>query len=202
MLVVARPALSGVDLATASKVTDPSIREPVDELDADDASDCFSLGELDIAFRSPNNGEPRVGVVLTDPRGRRVGFDPITKHAWQELPVAQGYIDCDASDGIAACRGLVQICGAISGAYQLEVIAQQTTTYSLSVFGRSKRVLGGSSLRFSRSESDLNNLVIKVGSREVVWLKYSRDPQETVTAQMQPRLETQRYDAGFHLKAP
>jgi hypothetical protein len=101
-----------------------------------------------------------VGVVLRDPRGRRIGFDPLTKHTWQELPVAQGYIDCDRSDGADACQGLVQVCGAVSGIYQLEVIAQQTTTYNVNVFGRSKSVLDAGAIRFSRSESDLNNLPI------------------------------------------
>ncbi len=200
MLVIARPALSHVDLGGVSKLTDTSLRQPVDELDAKEANDCFSLGELDIAFRTHNNGEPNVGVVLTDPHGRRIGFDPLTKHAWQELPVAQGYIDCDASDGIDACQGLVQICGAVSGAYQLEVIAQQTTTYSVNIFGRSKTVLDGGRLQFSRSERDLNNLAIREGSRDIVLLKYSRDPQRKVTSELQRPLKAQGHDAGFHLQ--
>jgi hypothetical protein len=142
MLVVARPPLSHVDLGGVSKLTDTSLRQPVDELDAKEANDCFSLGELDIAFRTHNNGEPNVGVVLTDPHGRRIGFDPLTKHAWQ-------------------------------------VIAQRTTTYSVNIFGRSKTLLDDGRLQFSRSERDLNNLAIREGSRDIVLLKYSRDPHES-----------------------
>lgn len=197
VLVVTRAALSDVDPVSLSNLVNKSVREPADELDAKDANDCFSLGELDITFRTHNNGEPNVGVVLTDPRGRHIGFDPLTKHAWTELPVWQGYIDCDGSDGIKACQGVVQICGPLSGAYQLEVIAQQSTTYSVNVFGRSKSVLVDRGIRFSRSESDLDTLPIHERSREIVWLEYSRDPEETVTAQLQSQLEAQRHGDGF-----
>src|SRR6202030_4223858 len=77
---------------------------------------------------------PNVGVVLTDPRGRRIGFDPVIKHAWQALPIAQGDINCDDLGRTNSCQGIVQICGPISGTYRLEVIALQTTAYSVSVF--------------------------------------------------------------------
>lgn len=202
VLVVAKAAFSNVDLVGLSNLVDKSLRQPIDEFDANDANDCFSLGELDITFRTHNNGEPTVGVVLTDPRGRRIGFDPLTKHGWQELPVAQAYIDCDNSDGVDACQGLIQICGAVSGTYQLEVMAQQTTTYSVNVLGRSKSVLDAGSIRFSRSESDLSNLPLNKGSRAIVSLKYSRDPQENVTAWLQSQPEAQRHDASLIRKVP
>jgi hypothetical protein len=73
------------------------------------------MGELDITFRSNNSGRPNNGVVVTDPSGRPIGFDPLTKRGWQELPVAQGSIDCDESDGKNACRVLIEVCGALSG---------------------------------------------------------------------------------------
>jgi len=49
-----RPALSNASLVNALKVRDTNIREVVDELDPDDTNGCFSLGELDIVFRSDN----------------------------------------------------------------------------------------------------------------------------------------------------
>ena len=39
-------------------------------------------------------------------------------------------------------RGLVQVCGPLSGTYKLEIIALQPTAYSVSISGRSKAVLG------------------------------------------------------------
>jgi hypothetical protein len=77
--------------------------------------------------------------VLTDPSGRRVGFDPFTKRSWDELPVAQGFIGCDESYAGGSCDR-VQVCGPVSGVYKLEVIAQKTSAYSLRLSARSKRV--------------------------------------------------------------
>ena len=77
--------------------------------------DCLSMGELDIVVRTDNNGVPKVGVMLTDPRGRRIGFDPLTKHGWQQFPEAEGYVDCDDPCGSDACRGIVQVCGLVAG---------------------------------------------------------------------------------------
>jgi hypothetical protein len=81
--------------------------------------------------------------------------------------------------------GIVQVCGPISGTYKLEVIALKTTAYRVSVLGRSKEVLDGKSLQSHFSKTDLNNPAIRKRSREIVLLRYSRDPQENVTAQLQ-----------------
>jgi hypothetical protein len=135
-------------------------------------------GELDILFRTGNDGSPNLGVLLTDPRGRRIGFDPFIKQAWQALPVAQGDISCDLGR-TNTCRGIVQVCGPISGTYKLEITALKTIAYSLSVLGRSKEVLDDNSLQSHFSKTDLNNLAIRRRSREIVLLHYSRDPQGT-----------------------
>ena len=91
ILIISRPALGdGNRNSLLRGAAHRGLRELAEELDPSDANDCFSMGELDVMFRTDNNGPPQVGVVLTDPRGRRIGFDPIAKHGWQELPVAQG----------------------------------------------------------------------------------------------------------------
>lgn len=114
MLIIPSPVLSDANLVNVS-VGNTSPRNVVGELDPDDTGDCLSLGELDIVFRTDNNGPPNVGVVLTDPRGRRIGFDPVIQHAWQALPIAQGDINCDDLGRTNSCQGIVQICGPISG---------------------------------------------------------------------------------------
>jgi hypothetical protein len=111
MATVPRSALSDANLVHVSGLADTSIRQLMHELDPDDNGDCLSLGALNIVFRTDNHGSPNVGIVLTDPRGRRIGFDPLTKSAWDTFPVAQGYIDCDDPDGRGACRGVVHVCG-------------------------------------------------------------------------------------------
>jgi hypothetical protein len=193
MVIIPRPALSHANVAHVSTSTHARIRDLLEELDPDDSSDCFSLGELDIVFRTRNDGPPNIGVVLTDPRGRRIGFDPFTKHAWQVLPVAQSDINCDDLGRTSTCQGIVQVCGPISGTYRLEVIALQTTAYSVSVSARSRKVLDGNSVQSHCSNTDLNNVPIRKRSREIVLLHYSRDPAKSVTAQVQHPLHVQQF---------
>jgi len=192
ILVLAWPALSYASFVYGSSAAHESARQMLDEIDPNEIQECSSLGQLEIVFRTDKDGPPLVGVVLTDPRGRRLGFDPLDKRAWDELPVAQGYIDCNILDHEDSCEGLVQICGPVSGTYKLEVIAQQTTAYSLSISGRSKETHDGHGLQFSRSEANFSNVAIHGGVRSVVFVDYSRDPQEKVAAQLQLSLQAQR----------
>jgi len=185
MVIIPTPARSHANFVHVPSLADTRIRDILDEPDPDDIGDCLSLGELDIVFRTGNDGPPDVGVVLTDPRGRRIGFNPLIKRAWQALPVAQGDISCDDPGNMNTCRGIVQVCGPISGTYRLEVIALKTTTYSVSVLARSREVLDGNSVQSHFSKADLNTLAIRKRSREIVLLHYSRDPQENITAQLQ-----------------
>ena len=69
MVIIARPALSDANLVNVFSVRNTSPRDVIEELDPDDIGDCLSLGELEIVFRTGNDGHPHVGVVLTDPRG-------------------------------------------------------------------------------------------------------------------------------------
>ena len=185
MVIIPTPARSHASFVHVPSLADTHIHDVLDEPDPGDTGDCLSPGELDIVFRTGNDGSPNVGVVLTDPRGRRIGFDPLIKHAWQALPVAQGDINCDDLGGTNTCDGVVQVCGPISGTYKLEVIALKTTALSVSVLARSKEVLDGNSLQAHFSETNLNKLAIRRRSRQIVLLHYSRDPQENVTAQLQ-----------------
>jgi hypothetical protein len=198
VVIIPRPALCDRSLVDSIKDRDAGIRKVLEEVDPKDDMDCLSLGELDIVFRTDNNGAPKVGVMLTDPRGRRIGFDPLTKHAWQQFPEAEGYVDCDDLHGSDACRGIVQVCGPVSGTYKLEMIGQKTTTYSVSVSARSKELVDGGKVHSSRSEAELNNVTILARTRDIVLLNYSRDPGERVSAQLQHPLRAQWSDARFH----
>jgi hypothetical protein len=185
VLTFSRVALSHSSLAPTFRAAVVSIREVHDESDANATADCLALGELDIMFGTDDAGPPNVGLVLTDPRGRRIGFDPLTKAAWDELPQAQGFIDCDrsASDD-ESCWGTVQVCGPLSGAYKLQVIGQKASTYTLRIFARTKQVLLRDGFHSSHSAADLTNVAIRKAARDVVVLNYSRDPDTKVAVQL------------------
>lgn len=157
-----------------------------DEPDPDEAQSCFALGRLGVNFRTEKKGPPEVGVILTDPRGRQIGFDPIQKSGFQQLPEAQGYIDCDAPGAEGSCSGVIQVCGPVSGTYKLEIIAVQNTRYSVSVSGRSQEVRRNShDLQASDSDAELQNVPIQKGSRDLLLLNYSRELQSKVAFQRQ-----------------
>ena len=200
LILVPWPVFGDVHLGDVAFVSALNTREVHDERDPNDAGDCLGLGELDIAFHSNNSGPPTIGIVLTDPRGRRIGFDPLTKRGWQELPVAQGSIDCDESDGKDACRGLVEVCGALSGTYKLEIIANAASDYTLTMSARSQEVRDGQHLWSSYSDYDLISIPIRKGSRNFISVTYSRDPNLRVAAQLQ-KLRDERYETRFHPNA-
>jgi hypothetical protein len=179
-------AFGGSRLTDNSPVPRVGTADVRDEPDPDEAQSCFALGRLDISFSTEKKGPPEVGVILTDPRGRQIGFDPIQKSGFQQLPEAQGYIDCDVPGAEGACRGMIQVCGPVSGTYKLEVIAVQNAQYSLSVSGRSQEMRGTNhNLESSDSDAELGRIPIQKGSRDILLLNYSRDPQSKVAFQKQ-----------------
>jgi hypothetical protein len=195
LMLAPRAVFGDVHPREVAFVSAVNAREVQDERDPNDAGNCVALGELDIALHTNNSGPPTIGIVLTDPRGRRIGFDPLTKHGWQELPEAEASIDCDASDGKQTCGGVVRVCGPMSGTYKLEIIAQETSHYTVSVFAQSEETGSGQNLRSSNSRRNVSNITIRKGSRNVISLDYSRDPALKVAAQLQ---KSHRHETGFH----
>jgi hypothetical protein len=197
MLTLMTSVYSNINTADARKA---AIRnhDIHDEPDAVDSGDCRALGELDLSFRTESNGPPNVGVVLTDPRGRRIGFDPLTKRPWDELPVAEGFIDCDASYADGSCHGIVQVCGPVTGVYKLEVIGQKASVYSLAISARSKRVKASTGFNSSFSEADVKDIATRTGSRDIFLLEYSRDPEAKIAVQIPPTLKAQQHAIAFH----
>lgn len=197
LILAPRAVLGDVHPRNFAFVSVVNTREVRDERDPNDARDCIALGVLDIAFHTNNSGSPAIGIVLTDPRGRRIGFDPLTKRGWQQLPAAQGSIDCDESDGNDPCRGLIEVCGALSGTYGLEIIANLASEYTLTISARSREVRDGQHSSSSYSDYDLTSIPIRKDSRNFISVTYSRDPNLRVRARLQ-KLRVEPYETRFH----
>src|ERR1700733_14873333 len=69
-----------------------------DEADPTDHQPCESRGKIGIVYETGNSGPPNVGLRITDPRGRKVGYDPRAPKLWQELPLADGFVVCNELD--------------------------------------------------------------------------------------------------------
>jgi hypothetical protein len=158
----------------------PDVR---DESDPKDTRSCYAMGQLDISYRSQENQSPTVGVLVTDPRARRIGYDPAGPKAWQELPLAQAFIDCaeqDANRQPRACTGWIQICGPLSGTYKLEVVASENSQYSIEVTAVSQQKRDQEGFHATESRVNIRNLPIRKGVQDTLLLEYSREPGSKV----------------------
>ncbi len=138
--------LRASDLNAALQIDKPSptraeTREVRDEADPTDQQSCFSMGQINLMYESGDVGAPNVGLRITDPRGRRIGFDPRANKGWQEFPLADGFVDCDENEDtgeLSHCAGHIQICGPISGTYQVDVLPAHGGKYAIRVWGTSE----------------------------------------------------------------
>lgn len=167
----------------------PSMRRDVrlqkadihDEADPKDTQSCRSMGQLEISYHTEATGAPRVGVILTDPRNRRIGYDPLTSKTWQELPQAEAFVDCEENgEALRNCQATIQICGPVSGAYKLQVVAAETGRYSLEISGQSAETRGRRGVRTTGSHAELSDVVIAKRSRDSLVMKYYREPGTNV----------------------
>ena len=124
-----------------------SMREIQGEADPEDEQQCTSMGWMTITYTGGDAGLPKLRFRLTDPRGREIGYDPGTNTGWQKLPVAQAFFHCEEdpdTGDLTECKGHIEICGPISGTYQVELLPTQSGQFSFSAWGTSEITRNGS----------------------------------------------------------
>jgi hypothetical protein len=171
----------------ANKSYDPaglhSPPEVRDEADPRDTRSCYAMGQLELSYHTQDGLPPNVGMLVTDPRERRIGYDPAGPNAWQELPQAQAFVDCadqDADGQPRSCVGWIQICGPVSGTYTLEIIASEDSKYSIDVSAVSSQQRDGKPLQATESRIKIEDEAIRKGFRQEFLLDYSREPGSKV----------------------
>ena len=170
------PMTAGADRSSVKQTGDlqPTVR---DEADPQDTQSCRSMGQLQISYLTEEPGAPRVGVIVTDPRNRRIGYDPVTSKTWQELPLAEAYVDCEENgDDLRNCQATIHICGPVSGAYKLQVVASEAARYSLIVSGRSAETKDKRGVHSTASHVELSSVTIEKRSRDALVMRYYREP--------------------------
>jgi hypothetical protein len=148
-----------------------------DEADPTEMQSCYLMGQITLTYESGDLGAPNVGLRITDPRGRKIGYDPRTHKGWQEFPLAQGYLGCDQNedDGeVRHCTGHIQICGPISGTYKVEVLPARNSKYSINLSSTSQQTRDESGLHSTASQTDLKSTIRKRTSATLL-LQYSRE---------------------------
>jgi len=154
----------------------PQVREMREEKDPTDQQACDSMGQISISYKSGNAGPPNLGLRITDPWGRKIGYDPRAPKAWQELPIAEGFVDCVENEDITGlyCTAHIQICGPVSGTYKVEVLPTQNVTYSISVLSTSQLAGDQVGFRSTSSRAEYRSEIRKQWP-EILQLTYSRD---------------------------
>jgi hypothetical protein len=148
-----------------------------DEADPTEMQSCYSMGQISLTYESGVIGAPNVGLRVTDPRGRKIGYDPRTHKGWQEFPLAQGYLDCDQNEDdseVRHCAGHIQICGPISGTYKVEVLPARSSKYSINLSSTSLQTRDESGLHSTASQTGLKSTIRKRASATLL-LQYSRE---------------------------
>jgi hypothetical protein len=167
-------AASGVDKPFPPR---PETREIHDEADPTDQQTCYSMGQISLAYESGEAGPSSVGLRITDPRGRKIGYDPLANKGWQELPLGEAFFDCDENEDtgeLRHCAGHIRICGPISGTYQVEVLPAHSCKYSISVSGTSQETRDGRGVRSTGSQIELQSEV-QEQAPAMLLLQYSRE---------------------------
>ena len=186
--VVASLLVSLVITGTAG-ANRPSVRRELglraenihDEADPKDTQSCRSMGQLEISYYTEAAGTPGVGVVVTDPRNRRIGYDPLLSKTWQELPQAEAFVDCEENgETLRNCQATIQICGPVSGAYKLQVVAAKTGKYSLEISGQSAENETRRGIKSTASQAGVSDVAIERKSRDSLVMRYYREPGTSV----------------------
>lgn len=155
----------------------PQAREIYEEADPEYEQACVSMGRMTIDYASGEAGLPNVGFRITDPRGREIGYDPRTNRGWQEMPLAQAFLDCEENEDtgeLGQCKDHIEICGPVSGTYQIEVLPMHSGKYSISVSATSQRTRTEFGYDATSSRADLKGEIHEQERAELL-LHYSRE---------------------------
>ncbi len=160
-----------------TSLSKPDAREIRDEADPEAEQACFSMGRIALNYASGEVGPPTIGFRITDPRGRTIGYDPRTNEGWQEMPMAQAFLDCDENEEtgeLRNCKGHIEICGPISGTYQVEVLPTRSGRYSMNATATSQRTRNKTGYHTTSSQADLRGEVFEHQPARLL-LQYSRE---------------------------
>ena len=83
-----------------------STRDIYEEADPEYEAACFLMGRITIEYAGEETGLLTVGFRITDPRGREIGYDPRTRRGWQELLLAQAFLDCEENEDTGELRAV------------------------------------------------------------------------------------------------
>ena len=187
LIALVLPPLSSQLLADARTVKALASRAEALQIEAEDdprdEAACFTKERLYITYETGDFGPPGVGLRITDPRGRSIGYDFRNNRGWQELPLAQASMDCEQNEDtgeLRNCKGDVEICGPISGAYQLQVLPTHNGKYSIAASAISQGRRDEFGYEITNSRTELKGEIREQKPVQLT-LQYSREARSRIT---------------------
>ncbi len=134
-------------------------------------------GALQVWLQAGRIGErrgmyPPAELLLTDPRGRKIGTDPRRNREYDEIPDKAYYVDEESEDDETGEAGPVtkalDVPRPLAGTYQLQVIGTTRGKYDLTIRGFVRELRDGSG-------KDFSEVPIQKGQVHTYVIKYSRE---------------------------
>jgi hypothetical protein len=177
---------------------------------------CTTEGYLRIAlYPTSGRGKTPVSVVLTDPQGRKLGYDPVRKTEYADVPQstfsgdrgkpAPPKLDPNAVDPsliidpqtprptpspqapAAPTPAVLELCNPIGGQYQLQVIGIEPGKYGVSINAANREVLDISGRPMSLdSRAEIPATSSRKGGLQNFLIVYSRTPGVRVRVKPAP----------------
>jgi len=141
-------------------------------------------GAIRIVFASDGGGglgEFIATLLLTDPHGRRSGFDPASRDTLQEIPHAwygDEVIEDPEEEGSGAATRGIEITAPEPGTYTLTVNATAPGSYDLSIRGYNERL--------EPSGRTFGDVAIGAGETHAYVVAFALDAGVTVAARERP----------------
>ena len=132
---------------------------------------------MTIEYAGGEVGPPKLGFRITDPRGREIGYDPRVNRGWQEMPLAQAFLDCEENEDtgeLRHCKYHIEICGPISGTYQIDLFPIHSGEFSISAWAASQRTRNETGYDTTGSRADWKSEMHELHP-VVLLLRYSRE---------------------------
>jgi hypothetical protein len=170
-------------------------------LDQREQTSCTTEGYLRISlYPIGRQSKTPVAAVLTDPQGRKLGYDPVRKVEYSDVPEATfsgdkgeteppprhisteeqetGVVASSPTPTVpASAQAILELCNPIGGQYQLRVIGTQQGKYGLSINAANREIVDVSGrLLALDSRAEIPPTNARKGTAQNFLVVYSRTP--------------------------
>jgi hypothetical protein len=142
---------------------------------------CTTEGYLRIAINpSGKLAKAPVSAILVDPQGHRLGYDPIRKNLYEDIPEST-YTGDKGNENVKVeeipSEIAFEVCNPVGGQYQLRLTGTQTGKYVVSLTAANREIIDSlGRLMALDSRAELPTVTARRGATQTFMVVYSRTP--------------------------